>query len=263
MNRCTDRESLSDKDKLEMCQRGERFKERVYIPPKVNADTKCPLCGDYGYRFYFYDGYEYAEECECFGKVKSEQSVKRAGVKREMTFDNFYVDKPFQKSIKEKAIQFTEDGYLAGQWFFVGGQVGCGKTHICTAIINRLASGGVNCKYMAWREEAVQLKAIVNEHEEYHFKLMELCNIPVLYIDDLWKTQGGFAPTQADVNLAFQIINHRYLDNTKVTIISCEYDSKQLLDIDEATASRIIEKSKTYMLDVSKSRDKNYRLRKQ
>ena len=263
MSQCTDRESLSDKDKLEMCQRGERFKERVYIPPKVNADTKCSLCGDYGYRFYFYDGYEYAEECECFGKVKSEQSVKRAGVKREMTFDNFYVDKPFQKSIKEKAVQFTKDGYLAGQWFFVGGQVGCGKTHICTAIINRLASSGVNCKYMAWREEAVQLKAIVNEHEEYHFKLMELCNIHVLYIDDLWKTQGGFAPTQADVNLAFQIINHRYLDNTKVTIISCEYDSKQLLDIDEATASRIIEKSKTYMLDVSKSRDKNYRLRKQ
>lgn len=256
-------ESLSNEDRLDMCKRGARFKERVYEPTELPENCKCKLCGDLGYRFYWYDGYQYAEECECSGSRKSEESIRKAGIKRDMTFDNFYTDKEFQKYIKEKALQYSKDGYLAGQWFYIGGQAGCGKTHICTAIINRLASNGVNCKYMAWREEAVQLKAIVNEHEEYHFKLMELCNIPVLYIDDLWKTQDGFAPTQADVNLAFQIINHRYLDNTKVTIISCEYDSKQLLDIDEATASRIIEKSKTHKVEVQKSRNKNYRLRKQ
>jgi hypothetical protein len=35
----------------------------------------------------------------------------------------------------------------------------------------------------------------------------------------------------------------------------------QLLDIDEATAGRIIEKSKPYQLNVKKDIDKNYRLR--
>ena len=260
MCQCTDRESLSEHDKLEMCRRGQRFKERVYVPPK-ETEGECPLCGGVGYRFYWYDGYEYAEPCDCFAKIQSDQSVKRAGIKRDMTFGNFYTDKPFQKGIKEKAMQYVQEGYLAGQWFFVGGQVGCGKTHICTAIVRELASKGSQCRYMTWRNEAVQLKSMVNEHEEYHFKLMELCNTPVLYIDDLFKTQAGQMPTQADVNLAFQIINHRYLDANKVTIISCEYDSNQLLDIDEATGSRIIEKSKAYLVNVTRNRDKNYRLR--
>ena len=259
MCQSTDRESLSDEDKLLMCRRGERFQERVYVPPEAN-DGQCPLCGGIGYRFYWYDGYEYAEPCDCFAQIQSDQSVKKAGIKRDMTFENFYTDKSFQKHIKQKAMQYAKDGYLAGQWFFIGGQVGCGKTHICTAIVHELASKGSQCKYMTWRDEAVQLKSIVNEHEEYHFKLMELCKTPVLYIDDLFKTQAGQMPTQADVNLAFQIINHRYLDANKVTIISCEYDSNQLLDIDEATGSRIIEKSKAYLVDVTRNRDKNYRL---
>ena len=250
---------MSEPDKLEMCKRGARFKERIYEPPTKNGD--CPLCGGEGFRFFWYDGYQYAEECVCYGAIKSEQSVKAAGIKRDMTFESFFTDKPFQAHIKEKAEQYSTDGYLAGQWFYIGGQVGCGKTHICTAIVNELARKGKHCKYMTWRDEAVRLKSIVNEHEEYHYQLMELCNVPVLYIDDLFKTQGGMMPTKADVNLAFAIINHRYLDNTKVTIVSCEYDSSRLLDIDEATASRIIEKSKTYLVDVTQDRSKNYRLK--
>lgn len=258
VNPTMERGQLSNEDKLLMCRRGERFKERVYIPPEGDG---CPLCGGRGYRFYWYDGYEMAEECDCFGAIKSEQSVRQAGIKTDMTFENFYTDKPFQKHIKEKATQFTKDGYLAGYWFYIGGQVGCGKTHICTAIVSELARNGKFCKYMAWKEESVRLKAIVNEHEEFHFKLMELCNVPVLYIDDLFKTQGGTMPTQGDVNLAFQIINHRYLDRTKVTIVSCEYIASQLIDIDEATASRIIEKCSTYLVDVKQDREKNYRLK--
>ena len=257
---CTDKESLCEHDKLEMCRSGQRFKERVYVPPK-QKDGQCPLCGGVGYRLFWYDGYEYAEPCVCFAKIKSEQSVKEAGIKRDMTFENYYTDKEFQKHIKEKAMQYVQGGYLAGQWFFIGGQVGCGKTHICTAIVRELANKGMQCRYMTWRDESVQLKSIVNEHEEYHFKLMELCNIPVLYIDDLFKVQAGQMPTQADVNLAFQIINHRYLDLKKVTIISCEYESNQLLDIDEATGSRIIEKCKAFLVNVTRNRDKNYRLR--
>ena len=56
-------------------------------------------------------------------------------------------------------------------------------------------------------------------------------------------------------------VNHRYLDANKVTIISCEYESNQLLDIDEATGSRIIEKCKAFLVNVTRNRDKNYRLR--
>jgi DNA replication protein DnaC len=249
--------TFSENDKLEMCRRGVRFKERVYVPaPKGN----CPKCGDVGFVIFWYDGYEYAERCDCSIARLGRASIRKAGIRNDVTFDNFYTDKDFQKSMKAKAQQFVKDGYLAGQWFFIGGQSGCGKTHICTAILHDLINQGASCRYMAWRDEAVHLKSIVNQHEEYHSKIMELCNVPVLYIDDFWKVQNGTSPTQADVNLGFQILNFRY-NSGKVTVISSEYMTGQLLDIDEATAGRIIEKSKPYQLNVKKDIDKNYRLR--
>ena len=113
---------------------------------------------------------------------------------------------------------------------------------------------------MTWRDEAVQLKALVNQHQEYHARLMELCKAPVLYIDDLFKTQSGQKPTPADVNLAFQVINSRYQDKKYCTIISCEYTTRQLIEIDEAVGSRIFERSKAYRIEIEKDESKNFRL---
>ena len=178
-----------------------------------------------------------------------------------MTFDNFCMDFDWQTKMSMKATEFALGGYLSGQWYFAGGQVGCGKTHICTAILHELIKVNLGCKYMAWKNESVELKALVNQHQEYHEKLMEICNANVLYIDDFWKTQQGEKPTKADVNLAFQIINHRYQNKKYVTIISCEYTVKELMNIDEAVGSRIFERSKGYRIEIEKDDDKNYRLR--
>ena len=163
--------------------------------------------------------------------------------------DNARIDLGFARRIRmiQKGISrydYADSGYLTGQWLFVGGQVGCGKTHICTAAVNKLLEKNIGCRYMAWRDESVQLKAIVNEQQEYHERLMELCKAPILYIDDFFKTQKGQRPTQADVNLAFQIINYRYQDRTKATIISSELSTMEIMSIDEAVGSRIHERSK-------------------
>jgi DNA replication protein DnaC len=113
---------------------------------------------------------------------------------------------------------------------------------------------------MMWRDEAVNLKAMVNEHQEYKEKLDELKKAPILYIDDLFKTQNGKEPTQADVNLAFSIINYRYQDKVRTTIISCEYTTAELMAIDEAVGSRIFERSKSYRVEIKKDQGKNYRV---
>ena len=67
-------------------------------------------------------------------------------------------------------------------------------------------------------------------------------------------------PTQADVNLAFEIINYRYNDPQLITVISCERDVTELLDIDEAVGSRIYQRTKKYNISVSADNKKNYRL---
>lgn len=244
----------------ERCRLGEVFPTKVYEPVEAE-NPRCELCGDVGYRFYWQDGYHMAEECECLGRIQAEEKMRKAGVDRNMTFDTFCLNQPWQEEMSAKAMEYALGGYLSGQWFFAGGQVGCGKTHICTAIVNELTKSNIGCRYMTWREESVQLKALVNEHQEYHDRIMELCNAPVLYIDDLFKTQAGMRPTQADVNLAFQILNHRYQDKKWVTIISTEYTTAGLIAIDEAVGSRIYERSKAYRVEIEKDMTKNYRLK--
>lgn len=193
-------------------------------------------------------------------RIQSEEKMKRSGVDRDMTFDSFCLDFDWQQEMSAKATEYALGGYLSGQWFFAGGQVGCGKTHICTAIINELLKNNLGCRYMMWRDEAVQLKALVNDFAEYHERVSQWIKAPILYIDDLFKTQNGKQPTQADVNLAFQIINARYQDKKYCTIISCEYTTAELMEIDEAVGSRIYERSKAYRVEIEKDMKKNYRV---
>ena len=177
--------------------------------------------------------------------------------------DTFETEAPYQKAIKEAAIQYTEG--KGGLWFFIGGQVGCGKTHICTAISQKLMEDGVPVRYMLWQDESKIIKGCINDSEAYESRITELKRVPVLYIDDLFKTErsdGKMArPTTADINLAFEIINARYNDRSLKTIISCEWLLSELIEFDEGTVSRIYERSRGSRLEISRDPAKNYRLR--
>ena len=105
---------------------------------------------------------------------------------------------------------------------------------------------------MLWRNEASRLKANVNE-SVYGDMIKNLTEIPVLYIDDFFK--GGV--TQGDINLAFELINDRY-NSRKATIISSEKTINDLLNIDEAIGSRIVERSGEFITNIT--RKENYRL---
>jgi DNA replication protein DnaC len=83
----------------------------------------------------------------------------------------------------------------------------------------------------------------------------------VLYIDDFFKTESGKLPTTAEINIAFEILNFRYNNPDLVTIISSEKGMSELLEIDEATGSRIFERSKDYSISIAKDKNKNYRLK--
>jgi len=59
-------------------------------------------------------------------------------------------------------------------------------------------------------------------------------NARVLLIDDLFK--GSIS--KSDINIVFEIINHRYFNNLPV-IVSTEKSFEELIEIDEAVGSRI------------------------
>ena len=86
----------------------------------------------------------------------------------------------------------------------------------------------------------------------------------ILYIDDLYKVgraaDGSSNPTGADIGLAFEIINHRYINHLP-TIVSTEKTPQELVEIDEASGSRIIEMAGCNVYSIGRDTKRNYRLR--
>lgn len=155
----------------------------------------------------------------------------------------------------------VETGYLIfrrnGRIFITGNS---GKSHICTAIAAYYIKAGKEVRYMIWAEEAKRLKAIVND-SSYGEMIQRYKDVDVLYIDDFLKVKFGETPTAADINLAFEIINHRLLSNNKITIISSEKRLDEIMEYDEATMSRIYKETGAYKINIGKDINKNYRLK--
>lgn len=218
----------------------------------------CKKCLNRGYYTVANGAHVSVVICSCMEARKSLKLIERSGLKEMLvryTFQNWQTPEPWQR----KALNLAES-YLQNRrgWFLAAGKSGSGKTHLCTAICGELLRSGIDVRYMLWRDTAVTAKAVVNT-DGYDAIIEPLKRASALYIDDLYKTGKGQQPTTADVNLAFELLNYRYNEKDKLTIISTERTFEELLDIDEAIGSRIYERSRGYRLDF---RNKpNWRLR--
>lgn len=203
-------------------------------------------------------------ECDCMRSRRSIWKMEKSGLKnviKEMTFELFQVSEEWQGHIKNRAMRYAES--LDG-WLLFCGQVGSGKSHLCTAVCRHRLLMGDEVRYMPWRDDIARLKALSLDNEEREKFIADLKTAQILYIDDLFKTgraADGFCnPTGADISIAFEIINYRYINHLP-TIVSTEKTPQELLVIDEATASRIIERAKANTLNISRKENRNYRLR--
>ena len=212
-------------------------------------------------------GCRYSQEmyfCKCRPVRASIMRMKRSGMEnllQKYRFENFIASEEWQQNIKAKAERFAAGN---GLLFFIGGQSGSGKTHLCTAIARELLYAGRELRYVLWRDESVKLKAVVSDDEKYQSLIEGLKSIDVLYIDDFLKVPIGrdeSNPTSADLSLALEIINNRY-NNKLITILSSEWNIKDIIAFDEALGGRIYEMSGSdYCLNIKKDRNRNYRTR--
>lgn len=211
----------------------------------------------------------YHVDCKCKRIRNAIHRLNRSGlsnVVKECTFDKYNATEDWQTAVKAAAMRFCKDS--ENKWFFIGGQSGAGKSHLCTAMTVHYIRQGKEAKYMLWRDEITRLKASVNDAPVYADLMHELKDSPVLYIDDLFKSGKGpdgkpAMPTTADVNAAFEIINYRSLNPELITIISSERTLSELEEIDSATAGRIAHKAKAggYCLSIRRDPAKNYRMK--
>lgn len=214
----------------------------------------CPICKNTGYLLrYDEDGVLWSRECECMKKRVTIRNIQDSGLKdlvKRYTFDNYKVETKKQEIVFRKAKEFL---VTDAECFVIFGRSGSGKTHICTAICSSLVEQGWKARYFLWRTDSAILKSMVNEGEKYQREINRLRNCPVLYIDDLFKG----SVSEADINLAFTILNDRYNSSGKKTIISTELTMPELMSIDDAVGGRIIEKARGYVVEAP---DKNVRM---
>ncbi|WP_250278776.1 DnaA ATPase domain-containing protein [[Clostridium] colinum] len=199
----------------------------------------------------------YIKKCSCMSERESIERFKKSGLealRQKYTFSKFNRYNEKTKKLYEKAKEFLKNKNEKN-WFFIGGQVGSGKSHLCTAMSLELLKNN-QVKFMEWVKESTILKSLVLDDINYTRELSKLLYVDILYIDDFFK--GGI--NKADIRLAFEIINYRY-NNDLVTIISSEKSINEILEIDEAIGSRIYEKSYNFTFEIEKDEELNYRLR--
>ena len=230
------------------------------------TDYDCAICKNKGVIYFLDKNYnECTRECECMKKRRIIQNTKNSGLSdmlEQYTFDKFTHKEPWQFTMYDKATDFVRDD--KAKCFYIGGQVGCGKSHICTAIVGKFLEQGYFVYYNIWNEIVTRLKQTAYEDsEKYNRQLDRLKRVPVLYIDDFFKTP----PTTADLDKAFQILDYRKnmaLGNARkrfITIISSEKTLNEIMSIDQAIGSRILEMCNhgEYLVEIAPDLKKNQR----
>ena len=229
----------------------------------------CELCMNRGDTLHIRETptgfYHYSVPCKCMEIRRSIWRMKRSGLEnsiREYTFKRFTVEEQWQQKMVDMAHRYLAEGVQAGRWLYIGGQPGCGKTHICTAVAGKLLYE-MPVIYAVWPQISKKLKAMVNDAEDYGNEVGKLQEIDVLYFDDFFKPVADSngnrqPPTPADMRLAFEILNYRYI-NKKPTILSSEWYINELADMDEATASRIAERCGEFAMMIGRDKSRNHR----
>ena len=223
----------------------------------------CPQCRNRGnFARVREDGSLYFQDCTCVNIRNCVKKMAQSGLKdviRDYTFEKYQDTEPWQKAIKQGAMDYAGKGT---GWLLLCGQSGCGKTHLSVAVCRKLLMEGREVVYMPWRECMRALKGL--EFEEQMAALRGYQNAPVLYVDDLFKTgraaDSAGSLTATDVNLTFELLNFRYTKRLP-TVISTERMPGELLKIDEALGGRIVELAREHTYCVTPKAGRNYRLR--
>lgn len=227
---------------------------------------KCEECNNKGYIMIekyvdMYDDYsEFLIPCYCMKKRKIINNALRSGLGEYLNkrSKDYLVHSDWQEQNKQKMIHYCKEHSTNGTWFTILGQSGSGKTLIGSIIANHLLYNMEReVAYITWTDFISKLKrdmmsdltTDVSDYLEYIKK------VDVLFIDELLKKYN-----ETDLKYIIEIINYRYQNDLK-TIITSEHNIDSLLNIDEATFSRMIEKSGCFVIDIPKDRNKNYRLR--
>lgn len=161
------------------------------------------------------------------------------------TFESYKTNEEFQKTAKNKALEYAENISeilkTGTNLFLVGcGCVGTGKTHLACAIAHKVIEQNIPAKFINVTSMIAEIKG--------KFDISEFVNVDLLIIDDLGKENG----TNWVCETIYSIINQRY-EAMKPTVITTEGNMSSLKENygekGKAIISRLIQDF--YLIDLS------------
>lgn len=207
---------------------------------------KCDLCQDT--EFIYIPETNTCRECKCKQVNTYRHLYDKSGITRlfaTKTFENFKIEGKAKvvQSAKRAAENYVNNFSGIESLAFLG-ESGAGKTHLCIAVSNELLKQNKGVLYMQYREALTSMKQHYIDKNNagdsiYQKEIEKYKTAPVLYIDDLYK--GKISET--DVNIMFELINHRYINMFPI-IISSEMSCESILQVDKAIGGRILEMCK-------------------
>ena len=214
-----------------------------------------------------------ARICICQEQARIERLFRSSQITpafQKKTFQNFdlsgcsTVIHSMHNAAKEYAGQFEQVQEQENNWLVFLGQPGAGKSHLTLAVANSLIKQSIPVFYFQHVEGFKEMVGMIRRNDNIQPKIEEMKKVQVLVWDDFWKPvtdkdRRRKNPTPFEIETAFEIINYRYL-NLLPTIINSERTPKELVDIDEATGSRIIERGKGRLV-VVEGLGNNWRLK--
>lgn len=236
--------------------------------PKFKSEYKCDKCKDVKVIMVkdSQTGRMVARDCDCAAKANAIRYMRMSGIS-EVDLKKTIADyKTFDESelTQAKKIAYAYQSRFRGirldrhNSLLLSGKPGTGKTMLGIAILNHILNDGIPAIYVSYIDIITKLKQMQygtdEDKQRFNQELDRLQSIDVLFIDDLFKA----SETQKDRELLYNIINFRYL-KAKPIIISTEKTPDELIKVDEALGSRIIEMCKGYTVIFKDTQ--NYRLR--
>ena len=203
------------------------------------------------------------ERCKCYEIIKVREQWEASGLKTDdldKTFGSYNPWNDLTKKMKNTTtnyyLRFKEIEKTKHNSILFCGQPGSGKTHLSIALANNfIKKDNKKVVYMPYRSVITTLKQNILDKEYYKGLVGKYQMAEILLIDDLFKGKIN----ETDINIMFEIINHRYINKLPI-ICSTEYLVEEMLSFDEAIGSRIYEMSKDFIVEI-RGKENNYRLR--
>lgn len=254
-------------------QGSNRAQESKSTPPETKYE--CPDCKDLeGWIERREDGTEYWVDCAC----KARREIRRlfkfseiSDVMQQKSLDKLkmkgrpstvveayetcvdYVELLHEVKLRTKKTDTRSNQSLEIvkqlSSVFLGGEPGSGKTSMLMSIANEFIKEEIPVLYFPFVEALEDLKGDIKaQGDEYLRKLHRIQQVPVLFIDDLFKSKASrdgeriirVEPTPYEIKFLHSVLNYRYLNNLPI-LVSSELTIEQVIYWDSGVGSRIFQ----------------------